>query len=202
MPNSKLSDTQRAILNSAIQRGDWSLLPTPQSLKTRGAALKTCLKSLLGRGLAEEVADVSEGQSWRSDGCGRRFGLAITDAGLQAIGAAPNRNESTRSDKDKKVSNARLHKMSAKSNDRTKRPLKRAHAAALKKKAPSKQQILIDLLSRPNGATLDKMMKATGWQRHSVRGALSGALKKKRGLNVTSEKTDDRGRIYRIVEEA
>ena len=56
---------------------------------------------------------------------------------------------------------------------------------------------VIALLRRPEGATLEEMMSATGWQAHSVRGALSGAIKKGRGLTVLSEKTDT-GRVYRI----
>jgi hypothetical protein len=59
---------------------------------------------------------------------------------------------------------------------------------------------LISLLERPSGATIDAMMDATGWQKHSVRGAIAGAIKKDRGLAVTSEKTAD-GRIYRITPE-
>lgn len=60
---------------------------------------------------------------------------------------------------------------------------------------------VIGLLRRPQGACLDDLMAATGWQAHSVRGALSGAIKKDRGLAVISEKTDA-GRIYRIEEGA
>ena len=56
-------------------------------------------------------------------------------------------------------------------------------------KMPSKLDRVEKLLMRKNGATLPEMMKATGWQQHSVRGALAGALKK-RGLAITSEKTD------------
>ena len=42
-------------------------------------------------------------------------------------------------------------------------------------------------------------MEATGWQRHTVRGTFAGALKKKLGLTVTSEKVADRGRVYRVA---
>ncbi len=64
----------------------------------------------------------------------------------------------------------------------------------------TKQALLIDLLKRKKGATIDDTVKATGWQPHSVRGAISGALKKKLGLAVISEKVERRGRVYRIVE--
>jgi len=61
---------------------------------------------------------------------------------------------------------------------------------------PTKLQILVDLLSRPDGATLDVMANATGWQTHSIRGALAGSLKRK-GHVITS-KTHDGQRCYRI----
>jgi hypothetical protein len=58
---------------------------------------------------------------------------------------------------------------------------------------------LVALLRRPEGAGLQEMQDATGWQAHSVRGAIAGSVKKKLGLMVTSEKTAA-GRVYRIVE--
>jgi hypothetical protein len=63
----------------------------------------------------------------------------------------------------------------------------------------SKQAKVIGLLRRPEGATIDEIVAATEWQRHSVRGLISGALKKKLGLVVVSERAD-RGRLYRISE--
>ncbi len=55
------------------------------------------------------------------------------------------------------------------------------------------------MLRRPEGATVDQIKQATGWQRHTVRGAFAGALKKKLGLTVTSDKVEGRGRVYRIT---
>jgi hypothetical protein len=63
----------------------------------------------------------------------------------------------------------------------------------------SKQAKLVELLRHAKGASLDEMVKATGWQRHSVRGVMSGVLKKKLGLTITSMK-DEHGRIYRITD--
>jgi len=57
----------------------------------------------------------------------------------------------------------------------------------------------IDLLTRPEGATVPEVMDATGWQPHTVRGMFSGALKKKHRLTVVSAK-EDRGRVYRIAD--
>jgi hypothetical protein len=55
------------------------------------------------------------------------------------------------------------------------------------------------MLKRPEGATIEEIVKALAWQSHTIRGALSGALKKKLGLQVESAKFDDRGRVYRIA---
>jgi hypothetical protein len=63
----------------------------------------------------------------------------------------------------------------------------------------TKQAVLIELLSRAEGATLPQMTEATGWQVHTVRGAMAGALKKKLGLEITSEKQTGTDRVYRIT---
>ena len=63
----------------------------------------------------------------------------------------------------------------------------------------SKQAQLIAMLRRAKGATIDEIVEALEWQPHTVRGAIAGALKKKLGLDVTSEKDEKRGRVYRIV---
>ena len=55
------------------------------------------------------------------------------------------------------------------------------------------------MLKAPKGATIDEIVAAFGWQPHTVRGAIAGALKKKLGLEVTSEKVEGRGRVYRIL---
>jgi hypothetical protein len=68
-------------------------------------------------------------------------------------------------------------------------------------KRPSKQDEVIGMLRRPEGATVDEVVSATGWQRHTVRGVFSGTLKKKLGLTIASAK-EERGRVYRIAEPA
>lgn len=64
--------------------------------------------------------------------------------------------------------------------------------------AKTKQQTCLDLLSRPEGASIEELQAATGWQQHSVRGLLAGAVKKKLGLTLLSEKPDGEPRRYRI----
>ena len=89
---------------------------------------------------------------------------------------------------------------------------KPAKAASDNKPTPragTKQALLIELLKRPEGATVDQIAAATGWQKHTIRGAISGALKKKLGLNVEATRTREVGpnktgakgsaTVYRIV---
>ncbi len=71
--------------------------------------------------------------------------------------------------------------------------------ASRAKREGTKQAVLIELLTRAEGATLPQMTDATGWQVHTVRGAMAGALKKKLGLEITSEKQTGADRIYRIT---
>jgi hypothetical protein len=61
----------------------------------------------------------------------------------------------------------------------------------------TKQAKMIDLMKRPEGATVEQIAKATDWQHHSIRGAISGALKKKLGLKVEATK-EESGTVYRI----
>jgi hypothetical protein len=65
-------------------------------------------------------------------------------------------------------------------------------------RANSKQAEVLSMLRQPQGATLPIIMKATGWQPHSVRGFFAGIVRKKLGLTLESEKPDDGDRIYRI----
>jgi hypothetical protein len=81
-------------------------------------------------------------------------------------------------------------------------PVRRRHKATQDSKLEhpsSKQAQVIALLRRPEGATIEVLMAATGWQCHTVRGAIAGALKTKLGLAVLSEKTEA-GRTYRIAD--
>ena len=69
---------------------------------------------------------------------------------------------------------------------------------ARKPRENTKQAKLIALLRRPGGATIADLAKATSWQNHTVRGVLSGALKKKLGLTIKSEKPEGKDRVYRL----
>ena len=80
-------------------------------------------------------------------------------------------------------------------------PAKKGAKARHKPAGPrqgSKTAKVVDLLKRSGGVTLTEIMKATGWQAHSVRGFLSGTLGKKMGLTVTSTKREDEDRHYSL----
>lgn len=68
-------------------------------------------------------------------------------------------------------------------------------------KTTTKSQLIVGLLSRPNGASIAELVKATSWQAHSVRGFMAGTLKKKE-MEVTSARDGDKDRRYRILEKA
>jgi hypothetical protein len=70
---------------------------------------------------------------------------------------------------------------------------------ALSSRGDSKQALIIGMLKRPQGATLAQIVAATGWQSHTVRGAIAGSLKKKLGLTVESTKASGEDRVYRIA---
>ena len=72
-------------------------------------------------------------------------------------------------------------------------------AIAAAQRPGTKQAQLIAMLQAPEGATIAEIAEATSWQHHSIRGAISGSLKKKLGLTVTSEKVERRGRVYRLA---
>jgi len=184
----KISDTQAIILSAAAQRDDRIALPLPESL--RGGAAAKVVGAMLAKGFLEEVdADTRKGEPvWRETGDGHGVTLVATDAGLAAIGI-----ETEGADAPAGANEAPIEEPA------TDPPTEAA--AAPKARTPregTKQATLIAMLRAPGGATLDEIVAATGWLSHTARGAMSGALKKKLGLTITSEKVDGRGRVYAI----
>jgi hypothetical protein len=200
-PMPKLSDTQAILLSAAAQRADGNLLPLPGSL--RGGAAVKVVGALLTRGLAREDvtdlqtrADSALNTVWRNEDDGRAVLLRITPSGLAAIGVEP----------DAAAAGEPAAEPAAGAPKKRGRPKKAAAtsksaptAAPRKSRADTKQAQVIAMLRRKQGATIAQIVEASGWRPHTVRGFFAGALKKKLGLTVTSEKVEGKDRIYRIV---
>lgn len=184
----KLTDTQLVILSTAAERPNGAVLPLAKSLKLNKGAATSAFKSLLKRGLTAERPAGNDDTAWREVD-GRPMTLAIIDAGREAIGVEPEAVPGT--------SPAPVTTAAATSAKKSRKAS--SGRSAPKTKPGTKQAKLIELLRRKRGATIAEASAETGWQAHSVRGAISGALKKKLGLAVTSEVEDGRGRVYRIA---
>jgi predicted ArsR family transcriptional regulator len=192
----KLTDTQLVILSAAAQRKDRMVLPLPKSLKVKGAAITKLLDGLRKKGLLEEKPAPHRTETWRKGKDGRRLMLIVTEAGLRALDGKPAGGSKEQPSRDKAPTT------NTKTNQKRTGSKTKGRGHKVTSRPGSKQALLIDLLKRKSGATIDELVKATGWQAKSVRGAISGALKTKLGLMVDSEKIDGRGRVYRIAERA
>jgi hypothetical protein len=209
----KLTDTQLIVLTKAAQRSNMLALPLPPNLK--GGAANKVVIPLMQKGLLEEVdANVRAGEMvWRETGSGHGVTLAITEAGLAAIGIEPEGTKA-KSKGAPKVAAKKIPTKAAQAATGAKKAKAATPAAPTKKTTPkapaggqdrtlregTKQATMIAMLQRKSGATITEIVEATGWQQHTVRGAFAGALKKKLGLSITSEKLEGRGRVYRISE--
>ena len=111
----------------------------------------------------------------------------------QSDGSSPPPEAPVRRSRTQRAANAA--KPAPKKKTREERPAKLSAEPA----TGGKIGILVKLFTRKSGASIEEAIKATGWQAHSVRGAISGALKKKHGFTVASEANANRGRVYRIV---
>jgi hypothetical protein len=175
-------------------------LPLPKSLKLQGGATNHVLKSLLNKGLLTEQPAGHDVVAWRESKDGQRLMLVVTDAGRAAIGVpAEAQSEPTANIPSRGSKRSAGRPKASKSKGAGALKAKTSKASPAAPRPDSKQALLIELLQRKEGATIAQAVKATGWQPHSVRGAISGTLKKKLGLVVTSEKMEGGGRVYRIA---
>ncbi|GHC33257.1 hypothetical protein GCM10007291_37820 [Gemmobacter nanjingensis] len=185
----QLSDTQAMILSAAARRPEHIALPLPKSLRGGGAA--KVVGTMIAKGLLQEVdADLRKGEPvWRETGDGHGTTLVATDAGLSAIGIEPDDARTAPTGTNGAPSDTPTTDTATQSE-----PAPKARAP----REGTKQATLIAMLRAPDGATIEEITAATGWQSHTVRGAMAGALKKKLGLEVTSEKVEGRGRVYSL----
>jgi hypothetical protein len=170
MTQIQLSDPQAIILSTACAREDGAVFPVTASLK--GGAVGNVCKSLLKKGLIEEIGATDLNTVWRHNEERGPITLRATPMAYSALGITGEPDESARTDS-------------------ASEPVHRRNG--------TKQAKLIEMLRAEDGATIEEIMVATGWQSNTIRGAMSGALKKKLGLEVTSEKVRNRGRVYRLT---
>ena len=176
MTQIQLSDAQAVILSAACAREDGMVFPVTASLK--GGAVGNVCKSLLKRGLIEEVAATDLTTVWRHDAERGPITLRATTLAYVTLGITDGPGEQSDS-----------------------QPPAEPAPAPARRRSGTKQEALIAMLRAEGGATIEEIVTATGWQAHTVRGAMSGALKKKLGLTITSEKVEGRGRCYMIAGE-
>ena len=168
MTQIQLTDTQSIILSTACGRDDGMVFPITAKLK--GGAVGNVCKSLLKHALLEEVAATDLNTVWRHDEERGPITLRATPLACTVLGI---------SDASGPVA-----------------PVEPA-PEPVRRRSGTKQEALIAMLRAEGGATIDEIVAATNWAPHSIRGAISGALKKKLGLTITSEKIDGKGRVYR-----
>jgi Protein of unknown function (DUF3489) len=199
----KLSDTQAVILSAASQRDDGAILPLPETLKIKGGAVDKVLGSLKAKGL------INHHGAPRGDDPPP---LRITRAGLQTIGvetedegpegATPADTGATAAEPgaqaiDTAASAAEADGAAAPAKGKAKAKAAKPEKAVTDDKptprAGTKQALMIEMLKRPEGATVEQIAGATGWQHHTIRGAISGALKKKLGLTIEATRAREVG---------
>ena len=174
MTQIQLSDTQAIILSAACARDDAMVFPVTASLK--GGAVGNVCKSLLKHGLIEETPATDLNTVYRHDEERGPITLRATPLAFKILGIADNPEEQTGGPGQSIA---------------TPEPTRR--------RSGTKQEAVIAMLRAEGGATIEEIPAATQWAGHTARGFLSGALKKKLGLEVISEKVENRGRVYRLA---
>ena len=178
---SKLTVTQTIILSAGAQRQGYVALPLPKGLA--GAAAKMAVGKMIERGWLQEVEATRRLAEplWRETGDGHGVTLVVTEAGLEAIGIEPPKNNGAISVRRESTS-----------------PVQPAMAPGIvKMRVGTKQALVTTMLQRPEGATIAELVAATGWQAHTLRGVFSGVLKSRLGLTVTVAEVEGRGKVYR-----
>ncbi len=176
------------------RRKDSTVFPFPRSLKVNKAAATTVLKSLLKKGLVAERPAAADEAHWCETRDGGRTALVITDTGLQAIGVDADRKTSKQSPSTKPRPKQRRRRAERKPSGS--KPKGKTSPAAVR--PGTKQALLIDLLKRKKGATIEKIVEALGWLPHTVRAALTRL--RQQGFQIERVREDGVSR-YRITED-
>ena len=172
----KLTATQTTVIKAAAARPDGNIEPLPANL--RGGARTAVIDGLLARELITKFQRHN------------RVEYYLTDAAYAAVGCKRKVPTPVTPDIEIEAAVSAAEAMWAQQKQTAPKPRTREN---------SKQATVIAMLKRPDGTTVQQVMEATGWLAHTVRGTFSGALKKKLGLNIVSEKSSGGERTYRIA---
>jgi Protein of unknown function (DUF3489) len=188
----KLTDTQLIMLSKAAARDDGIAVVPPTMNKAVAAKVGA---SLLARKLMRELRSKPGMPVWREDDDGRPISLMITRAGRDAIGVVEDEEakHAPRSDgKTAPRSPSHGNGDGPRSSASTPLPLN-----VDSPRAGSKQALVTEMLSANGGATLDALVKATGWLPHTTRAALTGL--RKRGFSIERTREAGEASMYRIA---
>ena len=173
MTQIQMSDAQAVILSTACAREDAMVFPVTASLK--GGAVGNVCKSLLKRGLIEEIVATDLNTVWRHDEGRGPITLRATALAYAALGITDDPEAQLDGQDDAA-----------------------AAPETARRRTGTKQEAVIEMLSAKGGATIDEIMAVTNWAGHTTRGFLSGTLKKKLGLIISSTQFEGRGRVYKV----
>jgi len=179
----KLTDTQHQVLTHAADQPDGRIIWFPDGVK--GGARQKVIAGLFNKALITS----NGGQDW-----------FVAAEGYDALGRARPTPASTHPDPEIEAAVSAAEANWAQEKQKAaKQLIKVGVGGKPRTRDNSKQATVIQMLQRPEGATIQQIMDATGWQAHTVRGTFAGAFKKKLGLNLASEKVEGNDRVYRIA---
>ena len=179
----KLTDTQREVLEHAADQPNGCITWFPDNVK--GGARQKVISGLFNKALITS----NGGQDW-----------FVAAEGYDALGRARPTPAAIHPDPEVEaaVSAAEANWAQEKQNA-AKQLLKVGVEGKPRTRENSKQATVIQMLRRPEGATVRQICETTGWQAHTVRGTFAGAFKKKLGMTITSDKTKGGVRTYRAA---
>ena len=191
---STLTDLQLLILSKASQRDDHAI-ELPPNLK--GGAAAKVVKKLIDAGLVDEIAGTPALPVWRRDEDGQAFTLIITRSAFDALGIEPDvetRAGPAAPSKDEEACTGSKKAARARSRSQTEAPAQTQSDTP--PRSGTKQALVITLLQRHQGATIDDLIEATQWLPHTTRAALTGLRKK--GYEIAKGKGEDGKTVYRM----
>jgi hypothetical protein len=197
MTTQQLTATQHAVLAHAIEHHDGKITWFPEHVK--GGARTKVLQGLAGRNLiaAQDADWLVADDGYAALGLQRPAPMPlVNDPEIEAVVTAAEA-EWTRVDPQREAPQEPEHQ----TQPQAEQPQEQAPATAGqgRTRENTKQALVIQMLKRPEGATVAQIMEATGWLNHTVRGTLSGVLRKRLGLKVVSAKNPEGVSAYRIA---